>query len=191
MRREAKLMYWMAVVFRVLPIDYGIFAVNAYRSVVVRDGEGKELTVQLLLTLHKAEELNDGPRRERHAVGVLAVRDVECCGAALHLAGEEGEVHKVRGHEEGQVAVDPVANKWRKLAELILCKGFAPKPHGVVGLRTGSNVPAPLHLRNARRPSLISRAGHRHGAGREAGLVYICSLNLDTDHFTLPERPRV
>ncbi len=50
--------------------------------------------------VHKAEELNEGLRRESHAAGVLAVGRVERCGAALHLASEEGEVHEVRGNEE-------------------------------------------------------------------------------------------
>ena len=83
--RKAKLADGMAVVFGILPINYGILAVNPYRPVIVRDGKGKELTVEFALAFHKTEELNDSPRRERHAVGVLAVYDVKRLEAALDL----------------------------------------------------------------------------------------------------------
>ena len=44
-------------------------------------------------------------------MSILSVCDIERCGAALHLAREEREVHVVRGHEARLVAGDEVANK--------------------------------------------------------------------------------
>lgn len=82
-RCEIEFVDWVAIVFGVLSIYDWVAIINSYRAVVMRDGKGQKLAVDFALTLHQAEELNDGPRGERHAVGVLTVRDVECCGAAV------------------------------------------------------------------------------------------------------------
>ena len=101
---------------------------------VVRDGEGKDLLVDLILALNSTEELDDAPHRKGYAIGILSVRDVERSGAALHLASQEQEVHIVRGHEEGLVPSNEVANKWRQLGELVLSKRVSFEPNGVVRL---------------------------------------------------------
>ena len=129
----------MAVILGILPIDHRIMAVDAHRSMVMRDGEGKDLPVDLVLAFHCAKELDGGPHRERHAVRVLAVRDVKCCSSALHLARQEWEVHVVRGHEEGHVPGDEVANARRQLGELVVSECLSFEPHRVIGLGAGAN----------------------------------------------------
>ena len=99
----------MAVVFSVLPIYYGIFAVDLYRPVVVRDGKGKELAVEFALVLYKAEELNDSPRSERYTVGVLAICNVKRLEAALNLVQQEWKEHIVGSYKEGLVARNLIA----------------------------------------------------------------------------------
>jgi hypothetical protein len=48
-------------------------AEDPYRLLVMRDGEGEDLPVNLILALDATEELDDAPYRKGHAVGVLPV----------------------------------------------------------------------------------------------------------------------
>ena len=74
------------VVLDVFPSYHWIVAVDPYRPVVMRDGEGEDLLVDLILALDSTEELDDTPYRKGYAVGILPVYDVERRGAILHLA---------------------------------------------------------------------------------------------------------
>jgi hypothetical protein len=103
---------------------------------VVRDREGKDLSIDLFLTLDKSEELSHSSHCESHAVGILPVGDVESRSPALHFACEEREVHVVCGHEKGLVASDEVANEGRKLLALSFRKCFPFESNGIVGLWT-------------------------------------------------------
>ena len=75
-------------------------AVDSHRPMVVRDRESEDLPVKLLFTLHKSEEFDDTPHRHGHAVSILPICDIKCCGTALNLARQEREVHVVCSHEE-------------------------------------------------------------------------------------------
>ena len=65
--------------------------------------------MDLVLAPDKAKELDYGPHRESHAVGVLAVRDVKRLDAALDLVRQKWKEHVVGSHEEGLVARNPIA----------------------------------------------------------------------------------
>lgn len=67
--------------------NLGIISVEPYTSIFVRDGKGEDRSVKLLLALYRPEEL-DSARRNRYAVSILTICDVECRRAAFHLAGE-------------------------------------------------------------------------------------------------------
>ena len=82
----------MAIILDILPVDHRIVAVDTHRSIVMRDGEGKDLPMDLVLAFHCAKELDGGPHRERHAVRVLAVRHVEVSSSAR----QEWEVVELR-----------------------------------------------------------------------------------------------
>ncbi|KAK5637255.1 hypothetical protein RRF57_012967 [Xylaria bambusicola] len=78
---------WVAVVLSFLPIDHRVVAIDTHRLVVMRDRERKDPPVDLILAPNKTKKLNNSSCSHRHTVGVLAVRNVQCCGAALHLTG--------------------------------------------------------------------------------------------------------
>lgn len=85
--------------------------VNSYGVVIMRDREAKDMPMDLALALNSTKELGDRPHREGHTVGILPVRDVQRCGAALHFAGQEGEVQVIRAHKEGLVSSEKVAKE--------------------------------------------------------------------------------
>jgi hypothetical protein len=66
---------------------------------VVRNREGEDLAVHLVLALYSTEELDDSPYRKGHAVSALAVGNFKRLVTALNLAGQEWEVHVMRGYE--------------------------------------------------------------------------------------------
>jgi len=124
----------MAVVLSVLPIYRWIVTIDPHRAVVVGDGEGEDLSVDLALATDKAEELDYGPDRESHAVGVLAVRNVKGLDATFYLVRQEGKEHIVGGHEVGLVAGNPIAKNRGNLVQLVLCESFPSESYRVVGL---------------------------------------------------------
>lgn len=93
------------------PARFGIIPVNSYQLVVMGDGEGQDLAIQFLLAAYEPEELDGSPDSNNHAVGILAICDVQRRGSALHLACQEGEVYQVRRHKIGLIARDKVADK--------------------------------------------------------------------------------
>lgn len=100
----------------------------------MRDREGEYFPVEILLTLHESEKLDNTSHCESHAMGVLSVCNVEGSGAALHLACQQWEIHIPRSHEEGGIC--KLTNERLKLFQLIVGKGLLPESHGIVGLRT-------------------------------------------------------
>jgi len=137
-RGEVESIDRVPIVLDVFPSYHRVVAVDPYRPVVMRDGEGEDLPINFILALDSTEELDDAPHRKGHAVGVLPICDVERSGATLHLAGQEREVHVVRGHEEGLVPGNEVANEGRQLGELVLSERVSFEPNGVVRLWTGA-----------------------------------------------------
>jgi len=135
---EAELADWMAIECSLVSFDHGVMAVDPHRPVVVRDGKGEDLPVQLFLALHRPKKFDKSSYGDGHAVRVLAVGDVQRCRAAFYLAGEEGKVHPRCGHEVGEGLGAYLTHKRLKLFELFLRERRSAKSHGVVGLRTGT-----------------------------------------------------
>lgn len=67
--------------------------------------------MEFFLAFHESEKLDDSPDCEGHTMSIQPVCDVESCSTALYFARQEQEVHVVRGHKEGSVTSDEVANK--------------------------------------------------------------------------------
>lgn len=101
----------VAVISNVLSFDLRVVAVDSHRSVIMRDRKGENFPVQLHFTTNESEELYNSSHCKGHAMSIVSVCDIKCGGAALHFARQEREVHIVRGHEEGLVVSEEVANK--------------------------------------------------------------------------------
>ena len=129
-------------------IDHRIVTVNPHRAVVVRDREGKDLPMKLLLALYSSTELDDAPYSNSHAVSVLSISDVKRCSTALYFAREEREVHSVGCDEEGGI-IDG-ANERIEPTQLLVRERGPPKSKAVIRLR-----PWALH-RNTTCPAFIN-----------------------------------
>ena len=148
-RCKTKIVNWVAIVVRIIPVYHRVVAVDQYRLVIVRDEEGEDLAVKLILAVYEAEELDDCSYRKSHAVGVLAVRHVGCRGGAFDLARQEREVHVIRRHE-GQVASQDVSKQGGELLELIGCECLSFKTHGVSSQVAGECPSARLNCSSLR-----------------------------------------
>ena len=73
---------------RVFPGYHRVVTVDPYRLVVVRDGEGEDLPVDLILALDSAEELDDASHRK----GILWA----FCGSAMSSAAAPHFISQVR-----------------------------------------------------------------------------------------------
>ena len=135
--REAELVDWMAIEGGLVIFDDSVMAVDSHRSVIVRDGKGEDLPVQLFLALHRPKELDKSSDGDSHAVRVLAIGNVESGGAALHLAGEEGEVHPCCSHEICNDLGARLTHERFQLIQLFLGECGSPESHGKVRLWTG------------------------------------------------------
>jgi len=105
----------------------------------MRDRKSEDFSINLLLTFHELEVLDDGPHCERYTVRILSVGDVESRSATLYFAREKRKVHIVRGHKEGLIAGDEVTDEGCKLLALIFRKCLPFKSDRVVRLRTSSS----------------------------------------------------
>ena len=77
---------WIAVIPGTLCIFYDrIMAINSVPTAVVRDGECKHLSVNLVFTLYNTEEFGDSPHRKRHALSILAVRNLSPRAVTSHI----------------------------------------------------------------------------------------------------------
>ena len=135
---EAEFADWMAIERSLVSLDHGVMAVNPHRPVIVRDGKGEDLPVQLFLTLHRPKKFDKSSYGDGHTMRVLAIGNVESRGAALYLAGEEGEVHPRCSHKVGSNFGSNLTNKGLELFQLFFCKRRTPEPYRVVGLWTST-----------------------------------------------------
>jgi len=76
--------------------------------------------MQLLFPLSKTEELDDTPYSKSHTMSVLSICNVERCCTALHLAGEEREIHPEGCNEER--SIENAADERIKPFELLVRK---------------------------------------------------------------------
>lgn len=130
-------------------IDDSVVAVYPHCAIIVRDGEGEELPVESLLAFHIPEELHDSAHSNSHVVGVLAVRDVECCSASLDFARQEREVHVVGGHEVRDVeCIRLITHKGLEFVYLFLGGCLSSETNSIVrlssSLRDGIGVVPPF-----------------------------------------------
>jgi len=73
----------MEVIAGLVAGEYWAVAVDSYRLMVMREGEGEDLAADLLLAAYGAEEPDDGPYCNSYVVGILAVRNAESYRATL------------------------------------------------------------------------------------------------------------
>ena len=60
-------------------------------SIIVRDRESKNLSVELLLAPYKSEEFHNSSYRQSYTMAILPVCDIKCCSTALDLARQNGK----------------------------------------------------------------------------------------------------
>ncbi len=76
--------------------------------------------------------VDNAPHSKRHAMRILSVCDIKRHSAALHLAGEKGEVHPPRTHEVGSIAICNLAGERLKFFELLVGEGRSAEPYRVI-----------------------------------------------------------
>lgn len=101
----------MAVKGSLASVDHKVMAVDSHRLVVVGDREGQDLPVELLFALFEVEKLDDRSDYKDYIVSILPVSNIKCYSTAFYFIRQEWEAHIVRGHKEGLVASDKVANE--------------------------------------------------------------------------------
>ncbi len=129
-------MDWMAIEGCLVPFDYGVMAIDSHGGMIVRDGKGEDLPVQLFLALHRPKKIDKSSYGDGHTVSVLSVRDVQRCRAAFDLAGEEGKVHPIGCNERGGLI--NAADERIELFELLVDKCGSPESNRVIRLRLGT-----------------------------------------------------
>ncbi|KAH9204825.1 hypothetical protein DL95DRAFT_494432 [Leptodontidium sp. 2 PMI_412] len=109
--REVEGVDKVAVKGSLASVDHKVMAVDSHRLVVVGDREGQDLPVELLFALFEVEKLDDRSDYKDYIVSILPVRNIKCYSTAFYFIRQEWEAHIVRGHKEGLVASDKVANE--------------------------------------------------------------------------------
>ena len=128
-----------AVECSLVSLNNRVMTVYSHRAMIMRDRKGKNLPVKFLLTLHISEKFDDSSYGNGHAVSILPVRNVKCCGAAFHLACQEWKVHTPRSHEVGGKNTCNLSHKGLQLFELCVRECRSPESHGKVRLWTAIN----------------------------------------------------
>ena len=121
-----------------VPFNHGIMAIDSHGGIIVRDGEGENLPMELFLAFYRPEKLNKSSDSDGHAVRVLTIGNIESASSTLHLAGEEGKVHPRCSHEVGLKLGPDFTDKRFKFFELFFSKRRASESHGVVWLWTST-----------------------------------------------------
>jgi hypothetical protein len=86
----------------------------------MRDREGNNFLINLLLAPNELEKLNDSPYYECYTMRILLVSNIKSCGATLNFASKEREIHIVRSYKEELVTRKEFTNVERKLLRLII-----------------------------------------------------------------------
>ena len=116
--------------------NHRVMAIDSHSGMIMRDGKDEDLPIQLFLALHRPKKLDKSSNGDGHAMSILAIGNVESGSAALHLAGEEGEVHSCCSHEICKDLGARRTHKQFQLIQLFLGECGSPKSHGKVGLWT-------------------------------------------------------
>ena len=116
-----------------LPFNQSIMVIDSYSPMIVRDREGKDLPVELILTRHQSIQLDDSICRNGSAMSVPSIRDIECFVAAFYLRCQKREKHLVRRHQTRRRL--PIINRRLQFLKLVgsECRRF--EPYSKVGLR--------------------------------------------------------
>ena len=135
---EAEFTDWMAIEGSLVSFNHRVVSIDPHRPVIIRDRKGENLPVQLFLALHRSIKLYDPLNGNGHAVRVLPVGNVESCGAALDLVGEEGKVHPRCSHEIGKNLGPGFTHERFELIQLFLGERRSPESYRVVRLWTSA-----------------------------------------------------
>jgi hypothetical protein len=90
--------------------------------------------MEFLFAIYYPKKSNNTPYCQGHAVSILSVYNIKCCGIALNLTGQEWEVHLRGGHEMGRKSIWNLTNKRLKLFQLIVCKCRLFKSYRIIRL---------------------------------------------------------
>lgn len=71
-----------------VPFNHRVTAIDSHSGMIMRDGKGEDLSVQLFLALHRPKKLDKSSNGDGHAMSILAIGNIESGSAALHLAGD-------------------------------------------------------------------------------------------------------
>ena len=119
-----------------VPFNHRVMVIDSHSGMIMRNGKGEDLPIQLFLALHRPKKLDKSSNSDGHAMSILAIGNVESGSAALHLAGEEGEVHSCCSHEICNDLGARLTHKRFQLIQLFLGECGSPESHGKVGLWT-------------------------------------------------------
>ena len=117
-----------------IPFNHRVIAIDSYSGMIMRDGKGEDLSVQLFLALHRPKKLDKSSNGDGHAMSILAIGNIESGSAALYLAGEEGEVYSYCSHKICNDLGARLTHKRFQLIQLVLGECGSPESHGKVGL---------------------------------------------------------
>ena len=120
-------MYRTAIEGSLVPLNHRVMAIDSDAPVIVRDGKGEDLPVQLFLALHISKKYKTS-ESDAHALDVLAIGKIKSRGAAFDLAGEERELHSRSSHEIGSDLKPWLTHKGFKLVQLFLENADRPNP---------------------------------------------------------------
>lgn len=126
----------MTIEGSLVPFNHWVMAINSHSDVIVRDGKGEHLSIQLFLALHRSKKFYKSSDGEGHAMRVLAIGNIESGSATLHLAGEEGKLHPRFSHEIGNNLEVRLTHERFQLIPLFLSECRSLESHGKIGLWT-------------------------------------------------------
>lgn len=86
---------WITIESSFISFDHEVVAVDSYGSIIVRDGKGEDLSVQLFLTLYRSKKFDKSFYGDGYTIRVLAIGNIESGSAALYLVDKKGKVYSV------------------------------------------------------------------------------------------------
>ena len=123
----------MAIERSLFSLNHGVMAVDSSGPVVVREGKGEDLPVQLFLALHRPKKFDKSSYGDGYTMRVLAIDNVESRGAALYLAGKEGKIYPVGRDKKG--VFEDAANELIELFELLVGECRSSESNRVIRFR--------------------------------------------------------
>lgn len=110
----------MAIERDFFSVNDRIMAVYPYLTMIMRDWEGENLLVQLLLPLDKSEELDDSSYGKSYTMSVLSIYDVKRYSTTLNFVDEKRKVYTIARNEKGDII--NTTSKWVESLKLLVYK---------------------------------------------------------------------